>query len=180
MNFLRALSYEKISGAGSLDYAFVGSIWFNNFAYNGYHDIYRMRPLSSSTVFNFFTPDFKPAGALRDRGINAPEFQIIDDTSLVVGQAHLRASIYNGPGLDKSPWRSPALDVSREIAILTGEGAGALVDHLDMLFAPGQLTPATRSAIITALDETDGGDADERTRMAIYLLFFSPDYSIAR
>src|SRR5207248_1407483 len=49
-------------------------------------------PLYSTTVFNFFLPDYKFAGALASQGITTPEFQLTAETN-VVRQANF---LYNG------------------------------------------------------------------------------------
>ena len=39
-------------------------------------------PLRSPSVFNFFRPDYSPAGDVRDAGLVAPEFQITHETTV--------------------------------------------------------------------------------------------------
>jgi uncharacterized protein (DUF1800 family) len=45
-------------------------------------EMYAMQPMSSPSVFNFFSPDFRPNGPLKDANLTAPEFQI---TTAVTG-----------------------------------------------------------------------------------------------
>lgn len=43
------------------------------------------RPMSAPSVFNFYSPENKPAGPLRDNGLNAPEMQIINSVTSITG-----------------------------------------------------------------------------------------------
>jgi uncharacterized protein (DUF1800 family) len=43
------------------------------------------RPLSAPSVFNFYSPENKPAGPLRDAGLASPEMQIINSVSSITG-----------------------------------------------------------------------------------------------
>jgi uncharacterized protein (DUF1800 family) len=43
------------------------------------------RPLSAPSVFNFYSPENKPAGPLRDNGLASPEMQIINSVSSITG-----------------------------------------------------------------------------------------------
>ncbi len=43
------------------------------------------RPLSAPSVFNFYSPENKPPGPLRDNGLASPEMQIINSVSSITG-----------------------------------------------------------------------------------------------
>lgn len=43
------------------------------------------RPLSAPSVFNFYSPENKPPGPLRDNGLTSPEMQIINSVSSITG-----------------------------------------------------------------------------------------------
>lgn len=43
------------------------------------------RPLSAPSVFNFYSPENKPVGPLRDNGLASPEMQIINSVSSITG-----------------------------------------------------------------------------------------------
>ena len=40
-------------------------------------------PLQSPSVFNFFSPDFSQSGAIRDAGLLSPEFQLMNESSII-------------------------------------------------------------------------------------------------
>ncbi len=60
-------SGDRYRGFGSLDSDFL------------------QRPLSAPSVFNFYSPENKPAGPLRDNGLNSPEMQIINSVTSITG-----------------------------------------------------------------------------------------------
>jgi len=59
----------------------------NDFLWGAYHfgfwARYRQFPLEAPSVFNFFQPDFSPPGPLSERGLVAPEGQLIDFESAI-------------------------------------------------------------------------------------------------
>ena len=44
---------------------------------------YAERPLGAPSVFNFYLPDYLPPGELADAGLFGPEFQIINESTVV-------------------------------------------------------------------------------------------------
>ncbi len=54
--------------------------------YRGFGNLdgdFLQRPLSAPSVFNFYSPENKPAGPLRDNGLNSPEMQIINSVTSI-------------------------------------------------------------------------------------------------
>ena len=56
------------------------------------------RPLSSPSVFNFFTPDYQKPGEITNKNLYSPEFQIINDNSVILGQNTMHINVCNGYG----------------------------------------------------------------------------------
>ena len=84
-------------------------------------------------MFNFYSPNFSPAGELGQTGKVAPEMQITTD-STIVGYANLVAySLYGEQSID-TPANFPTihLDLS-DLDALAGDPV-ALVDRIDLLF----------------------------------------------
>ena len=83
--------------------------------------------LSAPSVFNFYLPNFSPAGELGDGGLTAPEFQITD-ASTIVGMTNLIAySLFSlaGPfitriGIDWGPTEEAGLG-STGVPFVIGE-----------------------------------------------------------
>lgn len=50
--------------------------------------------LSAPTVFNFFSPDYSPAGLLAANGVNSPELQLANENSVIQAGNYLYSPIY--------------------------------------------------------------------------------------
>ncbi|MDB6078245.1 MAG: hypothetical protein JWO82_1992, partial [Akkermansiaceae bacterium] len=55
-------------------------------------------PLSAPTVFNFYQPDYSPAGLLAQNGIYSPELQIATENSVIQANNVLYQAIYYNTG----------------------------------------------------------------------------------
>lgn len=138
-------------------------------------------PLRSPSVFNFFRPGYAPAGTQSaDMGLVAPEFQIVNETS-VAGYVNFMERSIDGRGF----WlRDFTLNYSAELAI--AHDSTALLDRIDLLYTGGQLTEGSRTTILNALnayDVLETSDEDtkrERIHAAILLVMASNEYIVQR
>jgi uncharacterized protein (DUF1800 family) len=137
-------------------------------------------PLMSPSVFNFYSPDYRPSLALGRTDLTAPEFEILDSLRVVAWPNRLRATIEWGAGyLSGFPEFALQHDFSDELALV--DDPGALIDRLDLMFTYGTLRPETRGIIVEAMNGQEGNLSDERKLwMAIYLVMTSPEYAILR
>ncbi len=125
-------------------------------------------PLNSSTVFNFFLPDYKFAGTLASQGITTPEFQLTAETTVVRQANFLYNGIFNPNSttgissfktgtnaliLDLSPWMATATDSGLGAGPQTGQvwtsnaNVSTLIDRLNTLLLAGQLPAAAKTVI---------------------------------
>jgi len=123
--------------------------------------------LRSPTVFNFFHPGYVLPGNLAAAGLVAPEYEITDATFAIDVPNYLRNFIFPGG-------TPPAtLDLSAEQALAITPAAQ--LDHLNLLLCAGNMPPATRDRIITALNALSGStSALERAETAVLLVMTSP------
>jgi len=70
----------------------------STFAMNNTDGDLQQTPLNSTTVFNFFLPDYKYAGTLASQGITTPEFQITSETTSMRQANFLYAGVFNPSG----------------------------------------------------------------------------------
>ncbi|MFT5044945.1 MAG: hypothetical protein ACI8UP_001915 [Porticoccaceae bacterium] len=135
-------------------------------------------PLNSSSVFNFFRPDFSQPGEISSRGLNSPEFQILDESSIISITSRLLAStIWAHNQKDEINDREIAIDISDEVAMEAD--TDALLDHLDLLLLGGRMTHGLRAEVIALMNERDYQGADaQRVVEAIYLITSSPEAAI--
>ena len=141
-------------------------------------------PLRSPSVFNFFRPGYVPPGTpLATSRSVAPEFQLVNESSvsgyLNYTQVVVRKGIYvEAPeqSQDTSNSATNGYDITaRYTAELALAGdASALVARLNLLLCAGQLSVATQTLVVNALNATpvtaSSTDAVRRDRVAAALL----------
>ncbi|RMG86145.1 MAG: DUF1800 domain-containing protein [Bacteroidetes bacterium] len=148
------------------------------------------RPLAAPHVFNFFSPDYQPIGAIADANMHAPEFEItnavtilgyanrLHDWIMKTNQVMEYRDFFSGETNDSD--RYVNLDLTDELALDEVVEIGDLVERLNLILAHGQLTEATRAHITKALEQVPQNRWETRVRMAIFLVMISPDYLIIR
>lgn len=138
-------------------------------------------PLRSPSVFNFFRPGYSPPGTQSaEQGLLAPEFQIINETS-VAGYINFMERAIEGAGYwvrDLQNSYAAELDIAHD--------SQALLDRLDLLFTGSQLTDGTRDTIKAAMDDrevTQTSDTDtklQRIYIGVMLVMASNEYLVQR
>lgn len=150
--------------------------------------------LRAPSVFNFFSPDFTPTGALSASGLVAPELKLVTES-----QVYAAFNAYNqlvNVGLVENP--SP-FTVGQAVSLLdynildqvwttnnsdVNSKATALVDFIDFYLNAGKLrltdNQNTRSELIEAIIEAGCesiGDC-ERYHLAVYGALTAPDFQV--
>ena len=152
-------------------------------------------PLRSPSVFNFFRPGYiPPSTALAALGAVAPEFQLVNESSvggyLNYMQGVIRNGIYvNAPELPNNASTSNnGYDIkasyTNELAIVAD--ADALVARINLLMCAGQLSTATVKLIADALKATPVTAAStdavklDRVAAAVFLVMASAEYLVQK
>jgi uncharacterized protein (DUF1800 family) len=120
------------------------------------------QPLNPGSVFNFFRPGYvPPSTAMAAIGATAPEFQIVNDTSVASYVNFLGTILWNGlwvraPELNYFPEKDTPTDgndivpdYSAELALVLDDST--LVRRLNLLLCAGQLSAETQALIVNAL-----------------------------
>jgi len=134
-------------------------------------------PLRSPSVFNFFRPGFVPPSTTLTAGLVAPEFQLVSESSVGGYLNYLMAVISKGlnSGDIKAPYAS-------ELTWVTD--ATALVQRLNLLLCAGQLSAATQTLIVTALNATPVSSSstvkNNRIYAAVLMVMASAEYLIQK
>lgn len=160
---------------------------FNAVRPNGYRGLYdfstpttlNQNPLRSPSVFNFFHPDYTPAGPLSQNGLQGPEFEITDASS-VAGYASFSKYAMIG-GFDhtsNTPGNRMLPDYSFYLA-LTGTPQ-KLVDELDLLLCAGGMSAEFKTQLVGSVGKVAASQSAERLNMALWLIINSPDYSVQK
>ena len=134
-------------------------------------------PLAARSVFNFFRPDFAQPGAIADAGLVSPEFEILDETSIITITSRLLAgTIWNNDGRESGNPQTVAIGIGREVAL--EPDPEALLDHLDRLLLGGRMSEALRAEALALMASRRGDQAALRVSEAIFLILSSPEAAV--
>lgn len=134
-------------------------------------------PLRSASVFNFFRPGYVPPNsAIGNAGLQAPEFQITNESSTVGYINFMQRVVANGTAIG---------DVKADYSTLLplADDAVALLAELNVVLAAGQISDATLSALQAAVGSmpagTDGARAN-RINAALTMVLAAPEYLVQK
>ena len=127
-------------------------------------------PLRAASVFNFFRPGYVPPNTTLSSGKVAPEFQIVNETS-VGGYLNYMMSVISS-GVSYSSDMRAAYTRELPLSILpTVANPSALVDRLNLLLCAGQLSTNTVTTITTMIGSmASTSDAHKRNRVCAAVL----------
>ena len=132
-------------------------------------------PLRSPSVFNFFRPGYVPPNsALGNAALQAPEFQIANESS-VVGYLNFMQRAVAGSVGDITP------DYTSLLAL--ADNASALLTEINLVLAANQLSVATTTALASALQSMPAGtDTSRRNRInaALVLVLAAPEFIVQK
>lgn len=133
-------------------------------------------PLRAPSVFNFYSPDYKPAGDAGDRGLVAPELRLATDDNIPsTANAFADEFFHYYVGNPDVGPNDISVDLSRDMPLAANPGA--LVDRYDTLFLAGRMSPEMRAILLQRLQgmtNTNGGR--DRVQEALFLIVNSPEY----
>ena len=152
-------------------------------------------PLRSPSVFNFFRPGYVPPSTALSASLTpAPEFQLVNESSVGGYLNYFQGLIRNGIFVNAPDLPNAASDATNGYDItaaysaelpLAGD-AQKLVKQIGLMFCAGQLSDATQTLIVNALNATPitaaSSDSAKRDRVAaaVFLVMASADYLIQK
>jgi uncharacterized protein (DUF1800 family) len=138
-------------------------------------------PLRSPSVFNFFRPGYFPTNTeIANRGLLAPEFQLVNETSVAGYVNFLERALTGG----RFPVADLSFDFATELAL--AQDSTALIDRLDLLLTGRQLSESTRSTVRAAMESvvitatSTTADRLRRVQIGVTLILASSDYLIQK
>ena len=152
-------------------------------------------PLRSPSVFNFFRPGYvPPSTALSAAQVPAPEFQLVNESSVGGYLNYLQVAIRNGIFVNAPDLPNAASDAANGYDITAAYSAElplaadaqGLVKRLGLMLCAGQLSDASQTLIVNALNATPvtaaSSDSAKRDRVAaaVFLVMASADYLIQK
>lgn len=145
-------------------------------------DSHGQAPQQAPSVFNFFRPNFQPAGELQQLGLNAPEAQLLTDDLLLQMQNFYHSSINQSIAeqVTRPDDFQMLLSFSALGALLTEQGLPALLDRYSLLFFAGSMPEPLRELLRKADTQLLTLTAEERCAALLYLVFISAEYAVQR
>ena len=143
-------------------------------------EVFAQRPMSSRSVFNFYSPTYTPPGEMGANNLVGPEFQIYHESTLVDSHNFIEYWLTNDPAADTT--KPPSFQSNHSAYVALASNPVALVDKLNLIMTSNTLSAESRTSIITAVTNVPAGtnQARDRFRMAIMLFEISPDYLIQK
>jgi len=159
----------------------------------------RQYMFNAPSVFNFFSPDYRPPGEMGAAGLTGPEFQLMNSYTAISTMNFIYTEFEWGGNLDVPgiyyeyevngqvlpPIGQPLADFTTEMGYVEADDIDGLIDHLDLLLTYGTLSADMRGIINTALTGMKNSDRmeDEEkpfeiVKLAVYLFMVCPEYAI--
>jgi uncharacterized protein (DUF1800 family) len=139
---------------------------------------YAERPLGAQSVFNFYLPDYLPPGELADAGLYGPEFQILNESTVVSTANDLtsRANAYAGnPNNDDT---TIAIDLSALVALASTPSS--LVAELDHDLMYGSMSATMASTLTDMVEALPANNPTGRVTGALQVLLASPEFAVEK
>lgn len=144
---------------------------------------FAQRPLGADSVFNFYEPDYAQPGEIADADLVSPEFQILNESTIITTSDVIWALIFAGysmPSPTQTNFATPTaayLPPSALDALPTGHAA--LIEALNLRMLNGQMSDSMRSRLQTLLD-ADLAPADHRRKALnlIHLIGISAAFAV--
>lgn len=139
---------------------------------------YAERPEGASSVFNFYSPSYLPPGELGDAGLYGPQFQVLSESSTLSTANDLTARINAYTGNPKNTATTIAINLNGLNAL--AYDAGWLVDQINHDLLYGQMSTATRTRLVSAVNAVPATNPLGRTQTALQLVLASPEFAIQK
>ncbi len=134
-------------------------------------------PLRSPSVFNFFRPDFSPAGKIKKANLVAPEFQISSESRIQKLYSALITLIFDDGFHEYVPAK---LNLTTETNLM--KKPGELINRLDLILTSGNMSDGMRNILLNYINTNRSEINDDKrlVRDLIILITTSAEYAIQR
>ncbi|KAF7778251.1 hypothetical protein PMAN_a3075 [Pseudoalteromonas marina] len=142
-------------------------------------DRYGQGPMQSSSVFNFFRPDYQPA-QLRTNSLVAPELQIAGDATIIgTMNEHFADLVWSTAEAhtDLNP-SGIYVYIINDMNTLQNNGVNYLLDQYNVLYFAGSMSSDTRQALLDLDAYFDDDQYRERVSYLLYMIAISPEFNL--
>jgi uncharacterized protein (DUF1800 family) len=161
-------------------------LWNNGF---NFYDAVKQFPMMSPSVFNFYLPDHKPTGEMAENDLYGPEFKIHDTSTAInyINSVYVHtAPYYDVAWYNWYDWvgiEDVKFDFS-ELSAIYQDDPEKFIHHLDIVFTNGQMTDDLKNTLREFISEVPQWYTNNvpyvPVKVVLYLMMWSPDYTIAK
>jgi hypothetical protein len=122
-------------------------------------------------VFNFFKPGYTPSSSTLSAGAVAPEFQLVNESSVGGYLNYMMDTIRDG--INRNSDMRAAYTAEMAVAVISSTDASprALVNRVNLLLCAGDLSPTTVDDIVAEVAKLPSASADnKRMRVCVTVL----------
>lgn len=161
-------AFDANTGSGTFEFRWVD----NDFAQG---------PLKSPSVFNFFSPSYQPAGALKDANILAPEFEIHTEGTVakMTNHLHWRSISMNNFERTSPDAKDIIVNYNRE-RDLAATSDNDLIEHLNTILLAGAMSDHMKAVLRDYLASIDADNYERKAVEAVSLVITSPEFAVQR
>ena len=158
----------------------------------GFDSSFNQRAYSSPTVFNFYEPDYQNPGALQTANLYAPEFQILNESSITRMNDTIQSRVAGG-GWYIATGTATCSGATRAcvvldpyLAIMQQPGNattyGQMIDELNLRLMYGAMSANMRSVLVTMLTSQTAPTTDAnrvaRILQVLRVIIVSPEFAV--
>jgi hypothetical protein len=109
--------------------------------------------LRAPSVFNFYTPEDRPAGPVSEQGLVAPEFTLMDANQYLAMQNYFDRTIYmtTVPYADRESHQKHLARMNVDALLQTADDTDALLQQVNILLLGGTMSHTLRDIILDYL-----------------------------
>ena len=136
---------------------------------DGAGDLFGQAVLSSPSVFNFFSPDFRSSYTMSgtdQQPLYAPELQILTESLVSSANNDLHAMLFDANNRSEGASRAAMLNIDAPISMLR-EGRDVYLEHMNMLLMSGGMSDHMQTLLAEFIDERAIGNEGELTQSEV-------------
>ncbi|EJS4043805.1 DUF1800 domain-containing protein [Vibrio vulnificus] len=141
---------------------------------NGTFFAFGQAPLSSPSVFNFFSPDYAPNAQMKEKGLVAPEFQILSWNNFI----NISNQMWSATGNSQYDSEENPKKIVVNLAPLEAlaNDHPALIAELSRRFLSEQISPELAVIIEQNLNQLKDHQQNNKVRNALHIILNSQEF----
>lgn len=175
---LRVANWGRAFSAQSRD-----GIWY--IATTSANTSLNQSPMAPPSVFNFWRPGYTPPATtqLGQRGLLAPEFQVVDEVTVASYINLIQGMVDRGIGWNGPSQAGPDVYSNYTAELAVASDTNALVERINLLLFYGRMSARLKDIITAEVNGISGSTSAgrlNRVKIAIFYSMISPEYLIQR